>query len=162
MALLLESSFSISSFTDPIADTIEAINLTRSEFLTQSTFDTISLFLAVVAGIWEDASVQNYPLLLFSIQGALTAGTLFVLYVLSIVSKSMARRFLNLVLKGLIWIVAVLAGSLFSYGYSLAIANWLIGVPLLVGYMFLVIGVTRWIRSIQHIMDQKERSMFKA
>ena len=134
----------------------------RTEFLTQSTFETVSLFLAVVAGLWEESLLNNDPLLLFAIQGVLTAGTLIVLFVVAIFRKSTARKLLRLVLRALIWVMAVLAGSLFSYGYSLAIADLLIGFPLLVAYVFLVIVIIRWIRSIQRDLELKERSMFRA
>ncbi len=134
----------------------------RTEFLTQSTFETVSLFLAVVAGLWEESLLNNDPLLLFAIQGVLTVGTLIVLFVVAIFRKSTARKLLRLVLRALIWVMAVLAGSLFSYGYSLAIADLLIGFPLLVAYVFLVIVIIRWIRSIQRDLELKERSMFRA
>jgi len=134
----------------------------RTEFLTQSTFETVSLFLAVVAGLWEESLLNNDPLLLFAIQGVLTAGTLIVLFMVAIFRKSTARKLLRLVLRALIWVMAVLAGSLFSYGYSLAIADLLIGFPLLVAYVFLVIVIIRWIRSIQRDLELKERSMFRA
>ena len=134
----------------------------RTEFLTQSTFETVSLFLAVVAGLWEESLLNNDPLLLFAIQGVLTVGTLIVLFMVAIFRKSTARKLLRLVLRALIWVMAVLAGSLFSYGYSLAIADLLIGFPLLVAYVFLVIVIIRWIRSIQRDLELKERSMFRA
>ena len=84
------------------------------------------------------------------------------MFVVAIFRKSTARKLLRLVLRALIWVMAVLAGSLFSYGYSLAIADLLIGFPLLVAYVFLVIVIIRWIRSIQRDLELKERSMFRA
>ena len=129
---------------------------------TRSTFETAGLFLAVVTGIWEDRLVNTNPLLLYTIQAVLTVGTLVTMLVLRKFRKPTAHRFTKLVLKALIWVVAVLAGSLFSYGYSLAIADLLIGFPLLVAYVFLVIVIIRWIRSIQRDLELKERSMFRA
>ena len=76
--------------------------------------------------------------------------TIVIMFVLAKFWKSKALSFVSLVLKALVWVTAVLAGSLFANGYTVLMLDWRIGVPLLVLYALVVLTILREIRLLQH------------
>src|SRR5438552_6684112 len=84
----------------------------------QSMFDTVSLMLAVIGGIWEASLFENNMFLLFEIEGAISAPIIVVLIIFAKYRRGLAFRFTKPLLKGLTWVTALLAGNLFTTGYG--------------------------------------------
>jgi hypothetical protein len=94
----------------------------------EATFDTISLLLAVIVGIWEQNLLADNPLLLSEIGSVLVLIVGLTLRFVSRYGKSIATKFVKSLLQGMTWITAILAGNLFSYGYALVVAYPRIGI----------------------------------
>jgi len=88
------------------------------ELWIQGIFETVSLMLAVVGGIWEASLFKDNMFLLFGIEAAISAPPLLVLAILAKYRKGPALTFARLLLKGLTWATALLAGNLFTTGYG--------------------------------------------
>ncbi len=111
------------------------------ELWIQGTFETVSLMLAVVAGIWEGSLFKDNPYLLFEIEAAISAPVLIALYILAKYRKGLAFTFIKLLLKGLTWVTAFLAGNLFTTGYGYIFSFvWPYG-PLWFAIYFLIVAI---------------------
>jgi hypothetical protein len=113
----------------------------------RSTFETISSFLAVLVGIWEEGLITNNLVLLTEIGTALTLATLLAAHLVTRYWKPMARPFAKGLLKALLWLTLVIAGSLFTYAYSLVLSYGLIGVEWLAIYGLVVLWFIREIKA---------------
>jgi len=121
-------------------------------------FDTVSLLLATVAGIWEGDLVISNPFLLYSIEAVLTIIVFLALYIQSKFNEDRARTFARIVLKGITWVTALLAGNIFAYGYALALAFPKIGIvgpAWLVLYFVFVAWVIRLTKVREYALEKK-------
>ena len=122
------------------------------ELTWKGLFDTVSLMLAVVAGIWEANLFRDNMSLLYEIEAAFSAPPLLLLVILAIFRRGSSFTYAKLLLKGLTWATALLAGNLFTTGYGyISSFVWPWGPIWFVEY-FLFVGV---ILSVIKIMDYR-------
>src|SRR2546426_8403355 len=119
----------------------------------QSTFDTVSLMLAVIGGIWEATLFKDNMFLLFGIEGAISAPIILAMFILAKYRKRLAFKFTKLSLKGLTWVTALFSGNLFTTGYGYIFSFvWPYG-PLWFAIYFLLVAV------IIHAIKVRERRL---
>jgi len=131
----------------------------HDELTAKGLFDTASLMLAVVAGIWEAHLFQDYMILLYEIEAAVSAPPLLVFAILATFRKGPAFTFAKLLLKGLTWSTALLAGNLFTTGYSyISSFVWPYG-PLWFAFYFLfVAAIISAINIMEYRLDVRKKS----
>ncbi len=90
--------------------------------------------------------ITNNIVLLMETGTALTLATILAAHLVTRYWKSMARPFAKGFFKGLLWFVLVIAGSLFTYSYSLIMSYGLIGVEWFVIYGLIILWFIREIK----------------
>jgi multisubunit Na+/H+ antiporter MnhG subunit len=129
----------------------------------QSTFETVSLMLAVIAGIWEASLFKDNMLLLFEIEAAISAPVVVALIILAKYRKGPAFIFAKLLLKGLTWVTALLAGNLFTTGYGYVFSfPWPQGILWFVVYVLIVAVIIHAIKERERRLDIRKKEWKKA
>jgi hypothetical protein len=141
----------------------EGLSPSKSNELTlQGLFDTGSLFLAVVAGIWEGSLFQNNPTLLYEIEAAISIPPLIVLAILAKYRIGSSFTFTKLLLKGLTWATAVIAGNVFTAGYGYVFSFvWPYGLIWLPLYFLIVAVIMGTIKMYEYRLDIRKREWEK-
>ena|SRR2546427_9470155 len=133
------------------------------KLVVQGIFDSGSLILAVVGGIWEAGLFKDNPYLLFEIEAAISVPVLFSFYFLAKYRKKVAFTFAKLLLKGLTWVTALFSGNLFTTGYGyLSSFPWPYG-PLWLAIYFLVVAwILYQIKIREHRLDIRRKEWERA
>lgn len=133
------------------------------ELTAQSLFDTASLMLAVVAGIWEANLFKDNMVLLYEIEAAVSAPPLLVLVILAIFRRGSSFTYTKFLLKGLTWATALLAGNLFTTGYGYIFSFvWPYGPLWFVTYFLFVGAIISAIKIMEYRLDVRKKEWEKA
>ncbi len=121
-------------------------------------FDTASLMLAVVVGVWEAGLFKDNMVLLYEIEAAVSAPPLFVLVILAKFRRGSSFTYTKFLLKGLTWATALLAGNLFTTGYGYIFSFvWPWG-PFWFAFYFLSVGaIISAIKIMEYRLDVRKK-----
>jgi len=129
----------------------------------QSIFETVSLMLAVIGGIWEASLFKDNLFLLFEIEGAISAPPILVLVILAKYRKRSAFKFTKVLPKALTWVTALLAGNLFTTGYGYVFSfPWSTGLLWFALYFLFVVVIIHAIKTQERRLDIRKKEWEKA
>jgi hypothetical protein len=122
----------------------------RRSFWTKSTFETSDLLLAVIAGALLESALRT-PATIFEITlGSATVVIVFFALILRF-RRSMVKKLGKPTLRGVRWVLALLAGSFFAGGYTIFTISWPVGLIVLGVYFGFIASVMNYVNIVEEL-----------